>query len=757
MRELTASEQARIDELLATMTVSEKVAQLTGISLVNLMDDAGQLSEAKMAKELALGVGHISLSGGATELAPEQTAENANAIQRFLREHAPHGIPAILNDECLGGFVCMGATHFPQAIGAASTWNPALVQEMTTVIGQQARAAGSHLMYSPVFDVGVDPRWGRTEETLGEDPYLVGSMGSAYITGLSNGDLRRGVIGTLKHFAGYSFTEGGRNCGPAHMGPRELREIFLFPFEMAIKEADAESVMAAYHDIDGVPCVSDRALLTGILRDEWGFPGIVIADWGVVTMLYLNHHYTAANATEAGMQALAAGLDVELPGRDCFNDDFIRALEEGAFPLALADQALRRLLRVKTLLGLFDEALVDPTRVQAGFDTAAQRAVARKVAQQSLVLLKNEDDLLPLGPNIGSIAVIGPNAANTKRLLGDYHYTVYRRLEKDAVPIVSVLDGIRAQAGAQTAVHYARGCEVMDASTAGFAAALEAACQADVIVAVLGGKSALHKNGTSGENIDRAGLNMAGAQEALLRELHGTGKPIVLVLVNGRPLAIEWAAGQIPAILEAWLPGEEGGNAVADVLFGAVNPSGKLPVSLLRCAGQAPLPYNVSPSSLGETAKYVFTERGPVYAFGHGLSYTEFAYSDLRITPAVVAAEETVRVACTVTNSGSRAGDEVIQLYTRDPLASTARPRKELKGFHRLTLDPGETRTVTFAVPIDLLGFYNPAVELVAEAGEFQVMVGGSSEDIRLQGSFTLTETKELGQRRRFSTEVSVG
>jgi len=754
MPALSERQTRRIEELIAEMTLEEKVAQLTGASMYKLLGEDKQLCREKMAELLGRGIGQITLSGGATELPPERTAENANTIQRFLAEETRLGIPAIVNDECLAGYVCMGATHFPQAIGMAAAWNPELTRRMSDVIRQQARAAGSHLMYSPVVDVGRDPRWGRTEETWGEDPYLVSRIGVAFAQGLHGADLRQGVLATLKHFAAYSVSEGGRNCAPVHMGPRELREVFLLPFEAAIKEAGVQSVMAAYHDIDGVPCSGDPKLLTGILRDEWGFEGIVVADWGSVAMLHTVHH-TAADLTEAGKQALSAGLDIETPGAACYSNGLIEAVRRGEFPGSVVDRAVRRHLRVKMLLGLFEQPYVAAADTRTVFDIPAHRALALEAARQSMTLLKNEGNLLPLAKDLKSIAVVGPNADSTHSLLGDYSYSVYRKLEGDAVRIVSVLQGIRDKVSPQTRVHYAKGCDVTGDSTDGFGQALRIADEADVVIAVVGGRSALHEGATSGENIDRAELNLPGMQEELLKALHRTGKPLVVVLVNGRPLAIEWAAKNAAAILEAWLPGEEGGNAVADVLFGDVNPGGKLPVSLLRTAGQVPTAYNRREASFSRRAHYAFTDRNPVFPFGHGLGYSTFAYSGLEIAPASVVDEPDVRIACHVENTGSRAGDEVVQLYVRDPVASVTRPRQELKGFCRVHLGPGEKRKLVFTLPIEQLAFYDAGMNLVVEPGEIEVMVGSSSEDIRLNGRLDLTSRREIRQRRRFATEVA--
>jgi len=753
LSDITEQQKKKVESILEKMDLEEKMAQLTGISIETLMGNDQLISYDKMAVHLALGIGQISLSAGATELPPDKTVENANRIQRFLINETRLRVPAIVNDECIAGFVGMGATHFPQAIGMAATWMPELSQRIAGIIGQQARAAGSHLMYSPVFDIGCDPRWGRIEETWGEDPYLVSRMGVAFVKGLRGENLKSGVMATLKHFAGYSISEGGRNCAPVHIGERELRDSFLLPFEAAVKEAGAESIMAAYHDNDGIPCTANRDLLTGILREEWGYKGIVIADWGAVEMLY-KFHYTATDATEAGKQALSAGLDVENPSAVCYTEGLMTAVRQGEFPEELIDQAVRRHLRVKMLLGLFENPFVPVEGTGIVFDTPAQRAVALEAAQYSMTLLRNENKLLPLDKNINSIAVIGPNADNTRSLLGDYSYSVYKKLDRDAVKIISILEGIKNRVSPQTMITYVQGCEIEGTSTDGFNEALRAAAESDVTIVVVGGRSALNEDGTTGENLDRAELDLPGVQNLLIQELCRTDKPVIIVLVNGRPLAIEWIAENVQSILEAWLPGEEGGNAVADVLFGNVNPGGKLPVSLLRQAGQAPSPYNSRPSSFADSAKYVFTDREPVFPFGHGLSYTHFTYSDLKIHPSTLENDD-IMVSCRVENTGERSGDEVVQLYIHDSVASVTRPRKELKGFRRISLGSGEKMKLTFRMPIELLSFHDSGMNRVVEPGVFQVMLGSSSEDIRLEGSFSLLEKRNCHDRIRFITSVT--
>ena len=741
----------RVEELISRMTLEEKIAQLGSIPIGELMEN-GKFSVEKAEERLKNGIGQITRIAGWSRLEPKEAAELANAVQRFLLENTRLKIPAIVHEECLTGFMANKATTFPQAIGLASTWEPELIERMTTVIRQQMRAVGAHQGLSPVLDVVRDPRWGRTEETYGEDHYLVACMGVAYIRGLQGDDLREGVVATAKHFAAHGFPEGGRNLAPVHLGPREFREVFLFPFEMAVKVAGVKSIMNAYHDVDGVPCAASKKLLTDILRGEWGFDGIVVSDYGAIDMLRTVHH-VAADKTEAAIKALIAGIDVELPGVNCYGEPLLRAVREGLISEAVIDEAVRRVLRVKEMLGLFDNPYVDPEKAPAVFDTPEQRALALEIARKSIVLLKN-DGLLPLRKDLKSIAVIGPNAASTRNLLGDYTFTAHLSLERDAVPVVSILDGIKSKVSEGTVVRYAKGCDVTGDSKEGFAEAVEAARNSDVAVVVVGGKSGLSPSDTSGEHRDRAELGLPGVQEELVEAICETGTPVVVVLVNGRPFSIEWIAERVGAIVEAWLPGEEGGNAVADVLFGDYNPGGKLPITFPRTVGQIPINYNRKPVSFRD---YVFTKGSPLFPFGHGLSYTRFEYSDLKVEPERIGVAGEVSISFKIKNVGDREGDEVVQLYVRDPVASVTRPIKELKGFKRLTLKPGEEKKVTFKLHADVLAFYDEDEKLVVEPGVIEVMVGSSSEDIRLKGSFEIVGTKrEVTSMRRFFSEVIV-
>jgi beta-glucosidase len=587
-------------------------------------------------------------------------------------------------------------------------------------------------------------------------------MGVAYIKGLQGEDLKTGVIATPKHFAAHGFPEGGRNCAPVHVAPRELREVFLFPFEAAVKVGGAFSLMNAYHDIDGVPCASSRMLLTDVLRGEWGFEGFVVSDYGAVRMLETFHN-VASDGKDAAVKALEAGIDVELPHIDCYGKPLLDAIRDGTVSEEVLNLAVSRVLKAKFLLGLFENPYADPELAEKQFDTIEDRELALRAARESMVLLKN-NDMLPISRSIRSIAVVGPNANSKRNLHGDYSYTAHiAAVERflghaavsleEAVPTVSILEGIMNRAGG-IIVNYAPGCDISGESKDGFKEALEAARKSDVVIAVMGEKSGLSESDVSGEGRDSASLKLPGVQEELVKELCETGKPVVLVLVNGRPLSLGWMAEECAAILEAWYPGEEGGNAVADVIFGYYSPGGKLPISFPRDVGQLPLNYSRKPSSF---RNYVFMNAKPLFPFGHGLSYTRFEYSSLEVEPAEIGSTGSVKIRFKLSNTGGCIGDEVVQLYVRDRVASVTRPVMELKGFKRLSLKPGETRTVEFTLFAEQLAFYGEQMRLIVEPGVFEVLVGSSSEDIRLRGSFKVVgETRIIGSRTVFFSSVEV-
>jgi beta-glucosidase len=776
--EPTRSVEERVSDLLSRMTLEEKIAQLSGVWVFELLDNMA-FSDQKAEKLLGNGIGQITRIGGASNLRPAATAKLANTVQSFLVKNTRLGIPAIVHEESCSGYMARDATCFPQIIGVASTWEPELVEEMTSVIRTQMRSVGAHHALAPVLDVTRDPRWGRAEETFGEDPYLVGRMGTAYVKGLQGRDFQEGVLATGKHFVGYGMSEGGMNWAPVHLPQRELHEVFVAPFEAAIKTANLASIMNAYHELDGVPCGSSRQLLTDLLRNQLGFEGMVVSDYFAINML-AEYHHVAESKGEAAKMALEAGIDVELPSTDCYGKPLRQAIEDRTVDEALIDEAVSRILRMKFLLGLFENSYVDAARAVEVFDTTKQRALARRIAQKSIVLLKNEGDLLPLKKDLSAIAVIGPNAESVRNMIGDYSYPAHietlaeMREEQNVfdipvpetvelvdnfVPIISVLEGIKHKVSPKTQVRYAKGCDVTDESKEGFAEAVEIARKSGIAVLILGGKSGLTRGCTSGEGCDRAEIGLPGVQEELVRAIYATGTPVVAVLLNGRPLTIQWIAAHVPAVVEAWLPGEEGASALADVLFGDYNPGGKLPITFPRAVGQIPTYYNHKPSGGRSHWKgdYVSMSAKPLFPFGHGLSYTRFEFDNLRITPTQVIVEGKVTISIDVKNVGERKGDEVVQLYVHDVLSSVTRPVKELKGFKRVTLEAGETKTVAFHLSVSQLGFYNRHMDFVVEPGTIEVMIGSSSTDIKLTGAFEIVgETTDVSTTKAFFSTVNV-
>jgi len=748
----------RVKDLISKMTLDEKIAQLGAIWSFEVLE-AGRFSPGRADPLLKNGIGQISRGGVATTLPPQEIAVFVNALQKFLVENTRLGIPAIIHEECLSGFMAKEATIFPQIIGIASTWEPELVKKMMGIIRTQMRAVGVHQGLSPVLDVARDPRWGRVEETFGEDPFLIAKMGTVYIKGLQGDDLRKGVVATPKHFAGYGLSEGGLNWAPAHIPPRLLREVFLYPFKEAIVEAGALSIMNAYHEIDGIPCGASEELLTDILRKEWGFEGVVVSDYFTIENLQ-SYHRIAPDKSNAAKRALIAGIDIELPKSNCYAQPLKEQLENGEIAEELVDRAVSRILRLKFMLGLFEDPYVEPKITKGLFDAPEHRKLALEAARKSLVLLKNEDNILPLNKNIRAIAVIGPNAASYRNILGDYTYAAHIQLvdiaakalgtslpDTDAkpdqitVPVVSILEGIKSKVAAKTKVLYAKGCEVNDSSKDGFDEAIKIARQASVAVMVVGGKSGLTPDCTCGEMRDSAELRLPGVQEELVKAIYETGTPIVLVIANGRPLTLGWIATKIPGIIMAWLPGEEGGNAVADVLFGDYNPGGKLPISFPERVGQIPVYYGHKPSGARSQlwGNYVETSTSPIFEFGYGLNYTTFKFSNLRIEPKRVSPAGRVSIKADIENTGDRAGEEVVQLYINDVVASITRPVKELRGFKRIALEPAEPKTVEFELLVETLGFYDKDMKFTVEPGTFIAMVGRSSKDILLIEEFEVT------------------
>ena len=776
-RDASLSIERRVDDLLGRMTVEEKVAQLGSLWIYEIADDRG-LNRQWAQERMAHGLGQVTRLAGGSSLGPVETAYLANQIQRFLIEETRLGIPALIHDECCSGFLANGAISFPQIIGLASTWMPELVEAMTRMIRQQMRVVGVHHGLAPVLDIARDPRWGRTEETFGEDPYLTTVMGIAYIRGLQGEDWSDGVMATGKHFVGYSASEGGLNWAPAHITPRELREVYLAPFEAAVHAARLASIMPAYHEIDGEPCSSSRRLMTEILRNEWGFDGLVVSDYMAIDQLRACHRL-ARDKAHAARLALEAGMDLELPSVDAYGSALVEAIHTGDIPLEWVDRSVRRMLRLKFAFGLFERPYVDPDAVPAVFAAPSQRVLAREIARKSIVLLKNDGDLLPLSKTIATIAVIGPNADSTRNLLGDYSYPAHietlitlrqlgfsehplpesiRLVETDA-SMISVVEAIRRAVSPETRVYYARGCDINSNSTEGFDEAIATARKADVAVVVVGDKSGLTPECTSGEFRDSAHLTLPGVQQDLVEAILATGTPVVLVLVTGRPYAIPHLVEASPVVVEAWLPGAEGASALAEVLFGDVNPGGKLPITFPRHVGQVPLFYAHRPSGARSFfyGPYMDESNEPLFPFGFGLSYTRFAFEHLVVTPDKAPTDGEVQVSVEVINTGTRAGDEVVQVYTRTEGASVTRPVKELRGFQRVHLAPGERKRVTFTVPVELFAWYDAAMQRVVEPVAIQVMVGNSSVHLPLCTTLTLTgDRRVIAQRRAWVCRVTV-
>ena len=656
---------------------------------------------------------------------------------------------------------------------------PELAQKMTDIIRKQMRACGSHHGLAPVLDILRDPRWGRVEETFGEDPTLISQMGMAYVRGLQGENLKTGVLATGKHYVAHSLPEGGLNCTPVHIGLRELRDSYLMPFEAVIREAGLATIMNSYSEMDGEVVATSHLILSEILRDELGFDGPVVSDYEAILMLN-TFHRTASTLGEAASQAIQAGIDLELPQTLCYGQPLIEMVKAGKVSETVIDQAVARNLQKKFELGLFENPFVDEAILVSIFSSDEDLKTAKMIAEKSLVLLKNESGLLPLSQDIKTIAVIGPNADQGRCMMGDYSYPAGLEMFLDSHPVInaemqnrgdfqdyqSLMDGIptllrsiHAKVTAKTKILFAKGCEINAQDRSGFAEAVEIAHQADVVILALGDKSGLVEDCTCGEFRDRTELNLPGIQEELVAALTQCGKPMVLVLINGRPFDLSGVVDKVNAILETWTPGEAGGTAIAEALFGVTNPGGKLTVSLPRSVGQVPIYYNHKPSG-GHShfrGEYVSEKTTPLFPFGHGLSYTRFKYSKLITSAKKVETNGTLEVSFTVQNTGKKAGDEVVQLYVRDEFASIPRPVKELKGFKRLTLQAGESKKVTFSLAIEQMAFYDREMCLSVEPGILEIMVGSSSEEIHLQEQVEITGSQNHKVLKRlFECPVSV-
>ncbi|KAB1914156.1 beta-glucosidase [Micromonospora sp. AMSO31t] len=716
--------EARIRELLGRMTIEEKIAQLVGFwekedgeAVAPLQ---GEFGDAVKLEDFARhGLGHLTRAYGTR---PVDAADRAAWLWKFQRELVTGtrlGIPAIVHEECLTGLSAWKAATFPTPLSWGAAFDPELVTEMAVAIGASMRALGIHQGLAPVLDVIRDPRWGRVDECIAEDPYLVGTIGTSYVRGLQS----QGVHATLKHFAGYSASRAGRNFAPVHAGPRELADVLFLPFEMAVLDGNARSIMHSYTEIDGVPVAADPTMLTGVLRDAWGFDGTVVSDYYGVAFLNLLHH-VAADHAEAAAQALAAGVDVELPTGDAYLSlgERVRA---GELDEALIDRAVLRVLREKQELGLLDATFTDEAPRAVDLDSPEHRSIARRLAEESVVLVANQG-VLPL-PAGRRVAVIGPNADRQAALFGCYsflnHVLVQHPGVETGIEVSTALDAMRVEFGADL-VTWASGCDVDTDDRSGFAEAVATASAAEVAVLVVGDHAGLFGRGTVGEGCDREDLELPGVQRELVEAVLTTGTPVVLVLLTGRPYAVGWALSRCAAVVQAFFPGEEGAGAIAGVLSGRVNPSGRLPVSLPRSAGAQP--YSYLHPTLGEGSEVTNLPATPAAAFGHGLSYTTFAYDGLS-APATAPTDGALHVTVRVTNTGAVAGDDVVQLYGRDLVASVTRPVAQLLGYRRVHLGPGQSVTVELTVPTTRLAFSDRTLTRVVEPGEVELWIGTSA------------------------------
>lgn len=766
----------RVGDLLGRMSREEKVAQLGSVWAFEIVG-VGTLDQERARRLMGNGIGQITRLAGATNLRAREVALLANDIQRFLVEETRLGIPAIIHEETLHGVVSRDAPCFQQSIGAASSWDASLVEAMAATIRRRMLATGARQSLAPVLDVTRDPRWGRIEETYGEDPYLAAELGCAYVRGIQGGGPSDGLIATAKHIVGHGLAEGGLNQAPAHLGPREMRDEQLFPFEAAVRESGVGSVMPAYSDVDGVPCHASQELLSGILRDEWGFEGIVASDYTAIEMLSTQHRLTNDLAIAAAY-ALRAGVDAELPNTVAYGEPLLRAVADGLVDEALLDLAVARTLHMKFRLGLFEHPYVDPP-LPGLLATLAddEGRVARDLAVRSLVLVEN-NGILPLPPELHSVAVIGPIAASTRELLGDYAHLLHietlleMRHNGNAFgfPLTDELVAADELAGRRSIhdeivarlpgrlVRHARGTGIHDGTDAEIAEAVDLARSSEVAIVVVGERSGLTDNATTGESRDRRDLGLMGRQQELLGAVVATGTPVVLVVVSGRPLALEWAAEHCAAILFAWVPGEAGPQAIVAALVGDENPGGKLPVSVPRHVGQVPVSYRHHPTGGRSNWKgdYVDGPTAPLWPFGFGRSYTSFELSNLRLDRSEVPTERgEITVSADVVNTGDRGGDEVVQLYVRDPEATVARPVQELRGFRRVRMAPGERRTVTFRLSSEQFCYVGADYRRVVEAGVIEVFVGNSSAHLPLAGRFELVgPTVLLTERHRYLTET---
>jgi beta-xylosidase len=763
-RDPTRPVHERVEDLLSQMTLAEKIGQLGSVWMGASGDGDGVAPMQDLFSDelppldivIEHGLGQLTRVYGSRPVPAAVGMKALTALQARVMAASRFGIPAIAHEECLTGFAAWKATIFPTPLAWGASFDPALIGDMARAFGGNMRAVGIHQGLAPVLDVTRDPRWGRTEETIGEDPYLVGTIGTAYVQGLQSA----GVQATLKHFAGYSASRAGRNMAPVSMGPREFTDVLLPPFEMAIRLGGARSVMPTYVATDGVPATADTALLGTTLRGKLGFDGLVVSDYYAVSFLELQHA-VAASPKGAAALALTAGVDVELPSVRCYGAPLHAAATAGDVTTAIVDRAVARVLRQKFELGLLDPGWTavpgwDPAAdgaVAPDLDPPAHRAIARRLAEESIVLLANPGDALPVAKT-AKVAVVGPLANDPLAFFGCY--TMPRHLashtDGPGVQVATLLAALREEL---TDVTYARGCDVRTVDRSGFAEAVATARSAEIVFAVVGDEAGLFGRGTSGEGCDVTDLRLPGVQEDLLHALANTGTPVVAVLVTGRPYAIGGVADRLAAVVQGFFPGEEGGRAIADVLTGRVVPSGKLPAEMPGSAGAQPSTYLRSRTAARHSGSSV--DPTPLFAFGHGLSYTTFGYSDLVLSADKAATDGTVEISCTVRNTGPRAGTEVVQLYLSDAESQVVRPVHWLAGFTRVPLEPGQARRVAFRVHADRTAFTGLSGERIVEPGEIGVAVGGASDNLPLAASFVLTgPVRVVDSGRVLDTPVSV-
>jgi beta-xylosidase len=745
MTEITTRSDA-VDDLISRMSLGEKVAQLYGV-WVGADGDGGDVApnQHELATDIDLdeivpsGLGQVTRPFGTVPVDAALGALSLMRLQeRLVAESAP-GIPAVAHEECLAGFAAWGATAYPVPLSWGAAFDPALVERMARRIGEDMASVGIHQGLAPVLDVVRDARWGRVEETIGEDPYLVGTIGAAYVRGLESA----GVIATLKHFVGYSASRTGRNLAPVSLGPRERAEVMLTPFEMVLRDGRPRSVMNAYTDIDGIPSAADRALLTGLLREEWGFTGTVVADYFAVAFLQL-HHRVAGSLGDAAALALEAGIDVELPTVHAYGAPLLEAVQDGRLAESVVDTALRRVLTQKQQLGLLDDGwsavpaalagrdLTDPEALRGSvdLDPPRNRALARELAEQAVVLLRN-DGILPFAGGPKRVAVIGPTADDFAAMLGCYSFPLHVGAHHPEVPvgieIPTLLEAVRGEFP-DAGVRFAFGTSIDGGETAGIAAAVDLARDSEVVVLALGDRAGLFGRGTSGEGCDVESLVLPGAQAQLLDAVLAAGTPVVVTLLAGRPYFLGDAPSRAAAIVQTFFPGEEGAGAIAGVLSGRVNPSGRLPVSIPASPGAQPSTYLASP--LARTTGVSSVAVDAAFPFGHGLGYSAFDWTDPSVETGTIGTDGVARFSVSVRNTGDRAGADVVQVYLGDPVASVVRPVARLIGFRKVALDAGESVRLTVEVPADLASFPGLDGSRIVEPGELTIGFGRSSGDI---------------------------